>query len=171
MSDCRRLLRASISNAQKIYGKLTTSNARFFEGLMRETNRDLQCYAFIPLPIFCIISTLTIIPITTRLFTLPLSIEATDRYHSRNDKYTMKKSEYTLFRVRHRITDFAIYFINRPIKLNRISLIDKYFTLTNNGDKSSHKIVSHTGKQWINKNNQQWIKIYAHLGIYLYIKI
>ena len=159
MSDCRPLLR------------LNTSNAIFFQGFMRETNKDLHCYAFIPLPIFCIISTFTIIPITTRLFTVPLSIQdeisqdCSASLHTRNGNYSIKQSKCILFRVRKTITDFAIYFVNRPIKLSRISLLDRNFTLTNNGDKSSHDIVSHTGKQWINTNNEEWIKIYAHLGI------
>ena len=155
MSNCHTLLRTSISRASKMYGILSTSNAKFFQGLMRKANRELNCYAFIPLAIFCIISTLTIIPIKIKLFTVSLPYNNT------------KKSKSTIFRMRKNITDFSICFANRPIILNKISLINKNYTLTNNGDKSSHKIVSHTGKQWINKNKNDWIKIYTNLSMFI----
>lgn len=172
MSHCRRLLRSSISSSQRAYGTLSHANSLFFEGLIREANKTLHCYAIIPLSIACIISALVIIPMTMRLFTVSFKKkEEYDSYNNILDTYISRTSKCIIFKIRRRITDFGIYFVNRPIRFNRISLVDNNFILTNNGDKSIHKIVSHTGKQWINKNDQEWVKIYAALSIYIYIYV
>ena len=164
MSHCRTLLKSSISSVPKVYGVLSYANALFFQGLIREANQDLGCYAIIPLSIGCIISTLVIIPMTMRLLTVPLT-KFYDKYCSRSDTYSSRTSKCVIFRIRKRINEFGLYFVNRPIQLQRISLVNNNFILTNNGDKSIQTIVSHTGKQWTNENDQEWVKIYCHLSM------
>lgn len=156
MSSCSSLIRLSIRTANKRYGILNKKCSLFFEGLRKIENRNLHLFTKIPITIFGLISTLTIIISTKPLLILP--------FNPHLSSINNKSHGCIMFKIKSYIDKFDMHFASRHIK---ISIAQNKYTF----NKSTHKIRAYSGKKWINNNDQEWIKMYIHLGIYLFIYI